>query len=252
MHILVSNDDGYLAEGIRHLNQALSPLARTTVFAPDRNRSGASNSLTLDVPLRVHQAGEGVHYVTGGTPTDCVHIAISGYFDAEFDLVCSGINDGANLGDDTLYSGTVAAAIEGRFLGLPTVAFSLCMEPESGRHFATAARVAHALIARLLESPLERGMTLNVNVPDIPYAELRGIRATRLGGRHRSKPIVPTQDPKGRTVYWIGPAGDGQDAGEGTDFHAIAGHYVSVTPLQTDLTRHGSLPTLVDWLRPLA
>ncbi|MET0293262.1 MAG: 5'/3'-nucleotidase SurE [Steroidobacteraceae bacterium] len=252
MHILVSNDDGYRAEGILHLNQALSPLARTTVFAPDRNRSGASNSLTLDVPLRVYEAEKGVHYVAGGTPTDCVHIAISGYFDFEFDLVCSGINDGANLGDDTLYSGTVAAAIEGRFLGLPTVAFSLCMEPDSGRHFDSAARVANALIARLLESPLERGMTLNVNIPDVPYDQLRGIRATRLGGRHRSKPIIPAPDPKGRTVYWIGPAGEGQDAGEGTDFHAIANRYVSVTPLQIDLTRHASLPALTDWLRPLA
>jgi 5'-nucleotidase len=251
MRILVSNDDGYLAEGIRKLNGALADLASTTIMAPDRNRSGASNSLTLDVPLRVFQSEPGVHYVTGGTPTDCVHIAISGFFDHEFDLVCSGINDGANLGDDTLYSGTVAAAIEGRFLGLPTVAFSLCMEPESGRHFDTAARVAKALIARLLEAPLERGMTLNVNVPDLPYEQLRGIRATRLGGRHRSKPIVPVQDPKGKRMYWIGPAGAGQDAGEGTDFHAIAQGFVSVTPLQIDLTRHGALPTLTEWLKPL-
>jgi 5'-nucleotidase len=251
MHILVSNDDGYRADGIRHLNAALARLARTTIMAPDRNRSGASNSLTLDVPLRVFESDPGVHYVVGGTPTDCVHIAISGYFDFEFDLVCSGINDGANLGDDTLYSGTVAAAIEGRFLGLPTVAFSLCMEPESGRHFDTAARVAGALVGRLLESPLERGMTLNVNIPDLPYAELRGIRATRLGGRHRSKPIVPVQDPKGKTVYWIGPSGPGQDAGEGTDFHAVASGYVSVTPLQIDLTRHAMLPAIADWLKPL-
>jgi 5'-nucleotidase len=251
MHILVSNDDGYLAEGIRTLNGALGQLAQTTIMAPDRNRSGASNSLTLDVPLRVFQGEPGVHYVTGGTPTDCVHIAISGYFDFEFDLVCSGINDGANLGDDTLYSGTVAAAIEGRFLGLPTVAFSLCMEPDSGRHFATAGRVAQALVGRLLEQPLERGMTLNVNIPDLPFEQLRGIQATRLGGRHRSKPIVPVADPKGKRMYWIGPAGAGQDAGEGTDFHAVANGYVSVTPLQIDLTRHGALPTLTDWLRPL-
>jgi 5'-nucleotidase len=252
MHILVSNDDGYRAEGILRLNEALSELARTTIFAPDRNRSGASNSLTLDVPLSVYQAAPGVHYVIGGTPTDCVHIAISGYFDFEFDLVCTGINDGANLGDDTLYSGTVAAAIEGRFLGLPTVAFSLCMEPDSGRHFETAAKVAGQIIRRLIEEPLERGMILNVNVPDLPYEELRGIVATRLGGRHRSKPIVPTRDPKGRTLYWIGPAGAGQDAGEGTDFHAIAQGLVSVTPLQIDLTRHASLPRLREWLRPLA
>ncbi|HXC58770.1 MAG TPA: 5'/3'-nucleotidase SurE [Steroidobacteraceae bacterium] len=252
MRILVSNDDGYLAEGIRKLNGALTGLAQTTIMAPDRNRSGASNSLTLDVPLRVFQSEPGVHYVTGGTPTDCVHIAISGYFDFEFDLVCSGINDGANLGDDTLYSGTVAAAIEGRFLGLPTVAFSLCMDSDSGRHFDTAARVARALIARLLEAPLERGMTLNVNIPDLPYEQLRGIRATRLGGRHRSKPIVPVLDPKGKRMYWIGPAGAGQDAGEGTDFDAIANGYVSVTPLQIDLTRHGALPAITDWLKPLA
>jgi len=252
MHILVSNDDGYLAEGIRKLNSALGSLARTTIMAPDRNRSGASNSLTLDVPLRVFQGETGVHYVAGGTPTDCVHIAISGYFDFEFDLVCSGINDGANLGDDTLYSGTVAAAIEGRFLGLPTVAFSLCMEPDSGRHFDTAARVAHSLVGRLLEQPLERGITLNVNVPDVPFDELKGIRATRLGGRHRSKPIVPVQDPKGKRMYWIGPSGAGQDAGDGTDFHAIANGYVSVTPLQIDLTRHATLPTLANWLKPLA
>jgi 5'-nucleotidase len=252
MHILVSNDDGYRADGILKLNGALSRLARTTIMAPDRNRSGASNSLTLDVPLRVFESEPGVHYVVGGTPTDCVHIAISGYFDFEFDLVCSGINDGANLGDDTLYSGTVAAAIEGRFLGLPTVAFSLCMEPDTGRHFDTAARVAESLIGRLLEAPLERGMTLNVNVPDLPYSQLRGIRPTRLGGRHRSKPIVPARDTRGKPVYWIGPSGPGQDAGEGTDFHAVASGYVSVTPLQIDLTRHSALATIGEWLRPLA
>jgi 5'-nucleotidase len=252
MHILVSNDDGYRADGILQLNAALSRLARTTIMAPDRNRSGASNSLTLDVPLRVHESEPGVHYVVGGTPTDCVHIAISGYFDFEFDLVCSGINNGANLGDDTLYSGTVAAAVEGRFLGLPTVAFSLCMEPDSGQHYDTAARVAQALVARLLEEPLERGITLNVNVPDVAFAALKGIRATRLGGRHRSKPIVPVKDPAGKPVYWIGPSGAGQDAGEGTDFHAVANGYVSVTPLQIDLTRHAAIATLADWLKPLA
>lgn len=252
MQILVSNDDGYRAEGIVRLNEALRPLARTTIVAPDRNRSGASNSLTLDVPLRVFEAEPGVHYVAGGTPTDCVHIAISGYFDFEFDLVCSGINDGANLGDDTLYSGTVAAAIEGRFLGLPTVAFSLCMEPDSLRNFASAARVANALIALLLRSPLERGFTLNVNIPDVSHGDIRGIKATRLGGRHRSKPIVPIDDPKGRRMYWIGPAGEGQDAGEGTDFDAIANGYVSVTPLQIDLTRHSALDTVRNWLKPLA
>ncbi|MDR2215479.1 MAG: 5'/3'-nucleotidase SurE [Nevskiaceae bacterium] len=252
MKILVSNDDGYRAAGILHLNDALRPLAETTVMAPDRNRSGASNSLTLDVPLRVFEASPGVYYVAGGTPTDCVHIAISGYFDDEFDLVCTGINDGPNLGDDTLYSGTVAAAIEGRFLGLPTVAFSLCMDHGTGRHFVTGAKVARALISRLLEAPLERGFTLNVNIPDLPYDQIRGIKATRLGGRHRSKPIVPVADPRGRPMYWIGPAGEGQDAGPGTDFDAVANGYVSVTPLQIDLTRHTALPTIEQWLRPLS
>ena len=166
-------------------------------------------------------------------------------------MVCAGINDGPNLGDDTLYSGTVAAAIEGRFLGLPTIAFSLCMEPDSGRNFATAARVAAALVGRVLESPLERGFTLNVNIPDVPFDEIKGIRATRLGGRHRSKPIVPVSDPKGRRMYWIGPPGGGQDAGPGTDFDAVANGYVSVTPLQIDLTRHSALPSITEWLKPL-
>lgn len=252
MRILVSNDDGYRAEGIVQLAQALGDLGSATVFAPDRNRSGASNSLTLDMPLRVFEASAANYFVSGGTPTDCVHLALSGYFDFEFDLVCSGINDGANLGDDTLYSGTVAAAIEGRFLGLPTVAFSLCVEPGSGRHFAAAARVARDLVGRLIEQPLERGLTLNVNIPDLPYEQIRGIVATRLGNRHRSEPAIPLTDPRGRRMFWIGPAGEGQDAGEGTDFHAVAQGYVSVTPLQIDLTRHSALPTLSQWLKPLA
>ena len=251
MKILVSNDDGYRAEGILRLNEALKPLGSTVLVAPDRNRSGASNSLTLDVPLRVLESEPDVYYVPGGTPTDCVHLAISGVFADEFDLVCSGINDGANLGDDTLYSGTVAAAIEGRFLGLPTIAFSLCIEQGSGRHFDAAARVAQSLVARLLEAPLERGFTLNVNIPDLPYEQLRGIRATRLGGRHRSEQAIRVQDPRGRPMYWIGPAGVGQDAGEGTDFHAVAHGFVSITPLQIDLTRHSSLQTVADWLKPL-
>ncbi len=247
MKILVSNDDGYRAEGIRHLASALAELADVTIVAPDRNRSGASNSLTLDVPLRVFAAEPGVHFVPG-TPTDCVHLAISGLFDFEFDMVASGINDGENLGDDVLYSGTVAAAIEGRFLGLPTVAFSLCMEPDGPRNFAGAARVARLIIARLLAQPLERALILNVNIPDVPFESLRGFKVTRLGGRHRSKPIVPAQDPKGRNVYWVGPAGAGQDAGAGTDFHAVASGFVSVTPLQIDLTRHAIMPEVEKWL----
>jgi 5'-nucleotidase len=245
--ILLANDDGFRAEGIRHLRHALTGVADLTVVAPDRNRSGASNSLTLDVPLRVFTAEDDVHYVVG-TPTDCVHLAISGLFDFEFDMVVSGVNDGANLGDDVLYSGTVAAAIEGRFLGLTTVAVSLCTEQGGPRHFATAARVAREIVERLLNERLDRSMILNVNVPDLPYEQLRGFRATRLGCRHRSEPVVRTLDPRGRPVYWIGPAGPGQEAGPGTDFHAVEEGFVSVTPLQIDLTRHAALGTVAQWL----
>ena len=246
MRILVSNDDGYRAEGLESLADALRPLADVTVVAPDRNRSGASNSLTLEVPLRVSSYGERCYYVNG-TPTDCVHLAISGLFDFEHDMVVSGINDGANLGDDVLYSGTVAAAVEGRFLGLPTMAISLVAR--DGRHFATAARVAAELVMRLTRSPLHRSMILNVNVPDLPYEQLRGLRATRLGHRHRSEPVVQADDPRGRKVYWVGPAGEGADTSEGTDFDAVAEGYVSVTPLQVDLTRHAAIADVDDWLR---
>lgn len=248
MRILVSNDDGYRAEGLQHLVDALRPLAELTVVAPDRNRSGASNSLTLDVPLRVFEYGERMYFVNG-TPTDCVHLAISGLFAAELDqdMVVSGINDGANLGDDVLYSGTVAAAVEGRFLGLPAMAISLVLR--EGGHFATAARVASELIMRLLRTPLHASMILNVNVPDLPYEQLRGFRSTRLGYRHRSEPVLRASDPRGRPVFWIGPAGEGEDAGEGTDFDAVANGYVSVTPLQVDLTRHTAIADIDDWLR---
>jgi 5'-nucleotidase len=246
LRILVSNDDGYRAEGLQQLAQALRPLAEVTVVAPDRNRSGASNSLTLDVPLRVYSYGDRRYYVNG-TPTDCVHLAISGLFEEQHDMVVSGINDGANLGDDVLYSGTVAAAIEGRFLGLPTMAVSLVVS--SGRHFATAARVASELVMRIMRTPLHASMILNVNVPDVPYEHLRGLRTTRLGHRHRSESVVRGRDPRGRTVYWVGPAGEGADAGEGTDFAAVAAGYVSVTPLQVDLTRHAALGDVDEWLR---
>jgi 5'-nucleotidase len=246
LRILVSNDDGYRAEGLQCLADALRPLAEVTVVAPDRNRSGASNSLTLDVPLRVFPYGERMYYVNG-TPTDCVHLAISGLFDFQHDMVVSGINDGANLGDDVLYSGTVAAAVEGRFLGLPTMAVSLVVS--NGRYFDTAARVAAELVMRLARSPLHASMILNVNVPDVPYEHLRGLKSTRLGHRHRSESVVRTRDPRGRSVYWVGPAGEGADAGEGTDFAAIADGYVSVTPLQVDLTRHSALSDVDEWLR---
>lgn len=248
MKILVSNDDGFRSEGIRALRDVLSTLAEVTVVAPDRNRSGASNSLTLDVPLRVFEAPEPKTYFVPGTPTDCVHLAISGLFDFEHDMVVSGINDGANLGDDVLYSGTVAAAIEGRFLGLTTIAMSLCTSPESGRHFATGAEVARRLVMQLMRKPLEPTVILNVNVPDVPFESLRGLRTTRLGYRHRSERIVPAKDPRGRPVYWVGPAGSQQDAGPGTDFDAVGKGYVSVTPLQIDLTRHAALPAVASWL----
>jgi 5'-nucleotidase len=248
--ILVSNDDGYRAEGIVQLRAAMATLGDVTVVAPDRNRSGAGNSLTLDVPLRLFQSEPGVHYVAG-TPTDCVHLAISGAFDFEFDMVASGINDGPNLGDDVLYSGTVAAAIEGRFLGLPTVAISLCTTPDGARHFDTAAQVAHRLVQGLLQRPLSAPLILNVNVPDRPYAQLAGFVSTRLGFRHRSDAALAARDPKGHVVYWIGPAGAGADAGQGTDFMAVEQGYVSVTPLSIDLTRHSALPTVGRWLESL-
>ena len=247
MKILLSNDDGYRAPGLEELKLALKPLGAVTVVAPDRNRSGASNSLTLDVPLRAVRYEEDGYHVNG-TPTDCVHLAISGLFDFEHDIVVSGVNDGANLGDDTLYSGTVAAAVEGRFLGLPAIAVSLCVEPSSPRNFASAARIVSRLVARMAVAPLQSPIILNVNVPDLPEGELRGIKVTRLGARHRSKPIVRAEDPRGRSVYWVGPSGGGQDAGPGTDFHAIAAGFVSITPLQIDLTRHAALPELERWL----
>ena len=248
MKILVSNDDGYRAPGIIALRQALTDLAELTVVAPERNHSGASNALTLENPLRVTEFEPNCHFVTG-TPTDCVHLAISGLFDFEHDMVVSGINNGENLGDDVLYSGTVAAAIEGRFLGLPTVAFSL-RRPEHGElDYSAAAKVARLIVERLLTHPLDRNMILNVNVPHRPFGELRGFKSTRLGHRHRAERSVKSMDPRGREVYWVGMAGEGQDDGEGTDFNAVAEGYVSVTPLQVDLTRHASINTVSDWLK---
>jgi len=250
MKILVSNDDGYRAPGILALRQSLAGLAELTVVAPERNHSGASNALTLEHPLRVTEVEERSYFVTG-TPTDCVHLAMSGLFDFEHDMVVSGINNGENLGDDVLYSGTVAAAIEGRFLGLPTVALSL-RRPEHGEmDYAAAAQVARLIVQRLLEYPLDRNMILNVNIPHRPYGELRGFVTTRLGHRHRAERAVKAMDPRGRVVYWVGAAGEGQDDGEGTDFHAVANGFVSVTPLQVDLTRYAALETVRDWLEGL-
>jgi 5'-nucleotidase len=245
MRILLSNDDGYLARGLRVLAESLTQIGQVTIVAPDRNRSGASNSLTLDAPLRVEEAAENVFYVNG-TPTDCVHVAITGLLDHEPDIVVSGINQGANLGDDVLYSGTVAAAMEARFLGIPAIAVSLVLE--EGGHYATAAEITQRLIEQIVARPLPRETILNVNVPDLPAAEIQGTRITRLGFRHKSEPVVKAWDPKNRPVYWIGPAGAGQDAGPGTDFHAIASRHVSVTPIKVDLTDHRALEPLKDWL----
>jgi 5'-nucleotidase len=243
--ILVSNDDGYLAKGINALADALSKIAEVTVVAPDRNHSGASNSLTLHSPLRVHKVEE-ARYFVNGTPSDCVHLALSGFLSEDPDIVVSGINHGANLGDDVIYSGTVAAAMEGRFLGLPAIAISLV--GRHAKHFDTAARVAADLVIKLREKPLPGDIMLNVNVPDLPYDQLNGIESTRLGFRHRSEPLVKQKDPHGRSIYWIGPAGEGQDAGAGTDFEAIERGAVAVTPIKVDLTRHEMLPDLRDWL----
>lgn len=249
MHILLSNDDGFQAPGLAALASALGEVARITVVAPDRDRSGASNSLTLEQPLRARPQPNGFISVEG-TPTDCVHLAITGLLDTEPDMVVSGINAGANLGDDVLYSGTVAAATEGRFLGLPAIAVSLTSHTPA--HFDTAARVARDLVERLQREPLPADSILNVNVPDVPYDQLRGIRATRLGHRHKAEPVVRAEDPRGRAIYWVGPAGPEADAGPGTDFHAVREGYASVTPLQVDLTRHGAVPVLADWLEATA
>ncbi len=245
MRILISNDDGVQAPGITCLAQALSGIAEITVVAPDRDRSGASNSLTLDAPLRT-SVREGGFISVEGTPTDCVHLAITGLLEHEPDMVVAGINAGANLGDDVLYSGTVAAATEGRFLGLPAIAISLV---SSGAvHYNTAARVALHLVERLRMDPLPADTILNVNVPDRTWEELAGFQATRLGHRHKSAPVVRDTDPRGRPIYWVGPPGEGQDAGPGTDFHAVATGHVSITPLQVDMTRYAALEKVASWL----
>ena len=250
MKILVSNDDGYLATGINALTNALEQVADVTVVAPDRNRSAASNSLTLARPLRVSSYGD-QRFKVDGTPSDCVHLAVTGLLDEEPDLVVSGINHGANLGDDVIYSGTVAAAMEGRFLGLPTIAVSLVGKTLVGAqltHFDTAARIALELVQKIERAGLAPDTVLNVNVPDLAYEDLTGLRATRLGFRHKSEQILKETDPYGRPIYWVGPAGAGQDAGEGTDFHAIEQGAVSVTPLKVDLTRYEAVSGIADWL----
>jgi 5'-nucleotidase len=246
--ILLSNDDGVYAPGLAMLAEALGSIAQINVVAPDRDRSGASNSLTLDRPLRVRTLENGFVFVDG-TPTDCVHLAITGWLDHEPDMVVSGINSGANLGDDVLYSGTVAAAMEGRFLGYPAIAIS--MTSSLPKNYKTAGLVAKMLVEHLRTDPLPADTILNVNVPDCSFDQLRGFETTRLGHRHRAEPIMRLEDPRGRDIYWVGPAGAEQDAGEGTDFYAISQGKVSITPIQVDLTRYAAMETVSDWVKGL-
>lgn len=245
MRILISNDDGYQAPGIRALAAVMAELGEVIVVAPERDRSGASNSLTLETPIRAHTTPDGFIRVDG-TPTDCVHLAITGLLEEEPDIVVSGINAGANMGDDVLYSGTVAAAMEGRFLGLPAIAVSLT--GHAPKHYDTAAQVARTLLLKLCKDPLPADTILNVNVPDLPWDELAGFEATRLGHRHKAEPVIKAQDPRGRPIYWVGPAGAEQDAGPGTDFHAVRQGFVSITPIQVDLTRYDALDKVAGWL----
>ena len=245
MRILLSNDDGYFAPGLAALAEGLAPLGEITVVAPERDRSGASNSLTLDRPLQLTRAHNGFFYVNG-TPTDCVHMAVTGILDFEPDFIVSGINSGSNMGDDTLYSGTVAAATEGYLLGIPSIAVSLTSKEFV--HYATAARVARDIVERLARVPFGAPVLLNVNVPDVPYDSITGVEVTRLGRRHKAQPVVAGKNPRGETVYWVGPAGAAREAGPGTDFNALERGAVSVTPLQVDLTHADQIPLVAGWL----
>ena len=246
MHFLVSNDDGITARGIQVLSEWMKQLGAVTIVAPDQNRSGASNSLTLNSPVRIREIAEQTYRVTG-TPTDCVHIALTGLLERDPDMVVSGINAGANLGDDVIYSGTVAAAMEGRFLGLPAIAVSLVFD-EKPIHYETAAQAVVLVVERLCQDPLPADTILNINVPDIPWPEVRGFEVTRLGHRHRAEPTVRMLDPRGEPMYWIGAAGAEQDAGPGTDFDAVRRGYVSITPIHVDLTRYQALEQVAGWV----
>jgi len=245
MHFLISNDDGITARGIQVLSERMGELGKVTIVAPDQDRSGASNSLTLDSPVRIHQIGPRTFQVKG-TPTDCVHIALTGLLERDPDMVISGINSGANLGDDVIYSGTVAAAMEGRFLGLPAIAISLVTDKPM--HYDTAAEAVARVVGRLSSNPLPADTILNINVPDIPWDQVNGFEVTRLGHRHRAEPTIREIDPRGRPMYWIGPAGAEQDAGPGTDFDAVKRGYVSITPIDVDLTRYEALEQVAGWV----
>jgi 5'-nucleotidase len=250
MHFLISNDDGINARGIQVLSKRMATLGKVTIVAPHQNRSGASNSLTLDAPVRIREVAERSYRVTG-TPSDCVHIALTGLLEKDPDIVVSGINSGANLGDDVIYSGTVAAAMEGRFLGLPAIAVSLVFEDQP-EYYETAAKAVALLVERLQKDPLPADTILNMNVPDLPWNEIRGFEVTRLGHRHRAEPVVKMFDPRGRPMYWIGPAGPGQDAGPGTDFDAICRGYISITPIHVDLTRYQALEQVSGWVSEIS
>ena len=245
MKILLSNDDGYFAPGLNILAEHLAKIADITVVAPERNRSGASNSLTLDRPLSVRKASNGFFYVNG-TPTDCVHIALTGLMSEMPDMVISGINDGANMGDDTIYSGTVAAAMEGYLLGIPSLAFS--MSQHNATHFDTAARIAVEMVQHYQKIGFASPTLLNVNVPDVPYDQLKGRAVTRLGKRHKAEPVIQLKTPRNETVYWVGAAGKPNDGGEGTDFYAVSQNMVSISPIQVDLTKHTQMAELNEWL----
>lgn len=245
LRILLSNDDGYFAPGLAALARALSALGDVTVVAPERDRSGASNSLTLDRPLSVRKASNGFYYVNG-TPTDCVHLAVTGLLDDLPDVIVSGVNHGANMGDDTIYSGTVAAATEGFLLGIPSIAISLVAA--GNENFATAAEIARGLVERHTKQSLNEPVLLNVNVPDVLHADLQGMEVTRLGKRHKAEPVVKGVNPRGEPIYWVGAAGSAQDAGEGTDFYAVSQRRVSITPLQVDLTRVQQMDAVRQWL----
>ena len=245
MRILLSNDDGYFAPGVDCLAQHLSEIANVTVVAPERDYSGASNSLTLNRPLSLKQASNGYYYVNG-TPTDCVYLAVTEVMKELPDMVISGVNQGANMGDDTLYSGTVAAATEGFLLGIPSIAVSLCSA--SGKNFDTAAKITLELVQILLTQDIQEALLLNVNVPDAPYEELRGMAVTRLGKRHKAKSAVRYKTPRNETVYWIGVSGEAKDKAEGTDFYAVDHNQVSITPLQVDMTHNAQLSLIQSWL----
>lgn len=249
MRILLSNDDGVHADGIKVLFDELVKVFDVTVVAPDRNCSGASNSLTLLNPLRAQTLGNGFISVNG-TPTDAVHLGAAQLMRPQPDLVVAGINHGANLGDDTLYSGTVAAATEGRHLGMPAIAVSLVSSDP--KHFQTAAVVTAKFIERLLEHPLPSDQIININVPDVPLDELKGIQVTRLGNRHKAETMKKVQDPWQRDIYWYGRLGEELDAGVGTDFHAIANGYASITPLTIDMTAYKSLAKMTEWINELS